>query len=192
MFKRIALLTLVALIALSACSSAPAAPVASTTAQDTYTSSALDTSYEGALAVRNQLALGTLQLDGTPNAITADQAKTLLTLWQALRATTQSGTSAQAEVNALLTQIEGALTAKQLAAIKDLKLTQTAFQQWAAANGITMGAGGGQPGSGQGLSPEARATRQASEGRTGSTGSSGGASTAAVTAVIAYLEKIAQ
>ena len=83
MFKRIALLTLVALIALSACSSAPAAPAASTTTQDTYTSTALDTSYEGALAVRNQLALGTLQLDGTPNAITADQAKTLLTLWQA-------------------------------------------------------------------------------------------------------------
>ncbi len=151
MFKRIALLTLVALIALSACSSAPAAPAASTTTQDTYTSSALDTSYEGALAVRNQLALGTLQLDGTPNAITADQAKTLLTLWQALRATTQSGASAQAEVNALLGQIEGALTAQQLAAIKDLKLTQTAFQQWAAANGIIMGAGGGQPGGGQGL-----------------------------------------
>lgn len=192
MFKRIALLTLVALIALSACSSAPAAPAASTTTQDTYTSTALDTSYEGALAVRNQLALGTLQLDSTANAITADQAKTLLTLWQALRATTQSGASAQAEVNTLLGQIEGALTAKQLTAIKDLKLTQTAFQQWAAANGITMGAGGGQPGSGQGLSPEARATRQAAEGRTGSTGSSSGASTAVVAAVIAYLEKIAQ
>jgi hypothetical protein len=192
MFKRIALLTLVALIALSACSSAPAAPAASTTTQDTYASSALDTSYEGALAVRNQLALGTLQLDGTANAITADQAKTLLTLWQALRATTQSGASAQAEVNALLTQIESALTAQQLTAIKDMKLTQTAFQQWAAANGIVMGAGGGQPGGGQGLSPEARATRQAAEGRTGSTGSSGGASTAAVTAVITYLEKIAQ
>ncbi len=191
MFKRIALLTLIVLIALSACSSAPT-PAAPTTTQDTYTSTALDTSYEGALAVRNQLALGTLQLDGTPNAITPEQATTLLTLWQALRGTTQSGSSAQAEVNALLGQIEGALTADQLAAIKDLKLTQTAFQQWATANGVTMGTGGGQPGSGQGLSPEARATRQAAEGRTGSTGSGGGASTAVVTAVIAYLEKAVQ
>ena len=190
MFKRIALLTLVALIALSACSSAPAAPAASTTTQDTYASSALDTSYEGALSVRNQLALGTLQLDGTANAITVDQAKTLLTLWQALRGTTQSGASAQAEVNALLTQIEGALTADQLAAIKDMKLTQAAFQQWAAANGITMGAGGGQPGGGQGLSPEARATRQAAEGRTGQSGA--GASTAVIGLVITYLEKMAQ
>jgi hypothetical protein len=192
MFKRITLLTLVALIALSACSSAPAAPAASTTAQDTYTSANLDTSYESALSARNQLALGMLQLDGTANAITPEQAKSLLTLWQALRGTTQSGASAQAEVSALLGQIEGALTAQQLAAIKDLKLTQTAFQQWAAANGVTMGAGGGQPGSGQGLSPEARATRQAAEGRTGSTGSSGGASTAVLTAVITYLETRAQ
>jgi hypothetical protein len=190
MFKHFALLTLVALIALSACSSAPAAPAAATTTQDTYTSANLDTSYEGALAVRNQLALGTLQLDGTANAITADQAKTLLTLWQALRGTTQSGASAQAEVSALLGQIESTLTADQIAAIKEMKLTQTNFQQWAAANGLTVGTGGGQPGSGQGLSPEARATRQAAEGRTGQSGS--GTSTAVINAVIAYLESITQ
>ena len=114
MFKRFALLALVALIALSACSSAPTpAPVTSTN-QDTYVSANLDTSYEGALSVRNQLALGTLQLDGTATAITATQAKTLLTLWQALRGTTHSGASAQAEVSALLGQIEGALTADHL------------------------------------------------------------------------------
>ena len=192
MFKRFTPIALVLIVALSACSSAPA-PAAPTTNQDTYTSTALDTSHEGALSARNQLALGTLQLDGTPNAIAPEQARTLLTLWQALRGTTQSGASAPAEVNALLGQIEGALTADQLAAIKTLKLTQTAFQQWATANGVTIGTGGGQPGSGQSLSPEARATRQAAEGRTGSTGSTGsggGASTAVVTAVIAYLEKI--
>jgi hypothetical protein len=191
MFKRFTLIALVLIVALSACSSAPA-PAAPTTNQDTYTSTALDTSHEGSLSIRNQLALGTLQLDGTPNAITPEQVRTLLTLWQALRGTTQSGASAPAEVNALLGQIEGVLTPDQLAAIRTLKLTQTGFQQWAAANGVTMGTGGGQPGSGQSLSPEARATRQAAEGRTGSTGSGGGASTAAVTAVIAYLETIAQ
>ena len=189
MFKRITLIALVALITLSACSGT-ATPAATTTNQDTYTSSNLDTSYEGALSARNQLALGALQLDGTANAITAAQAKMLLTLWQALRGTMQSGASASAEVNALLGQIEGTLTADQLKAIKNMKLTQTAFQQWATANGITLGAGGGQPGSGQGLSPEARATRQASEGRTGQSGA--GASTAIIESVIAYLQKIAQ
>ncbi|MBI5565485.1 MAG: hypothetical protein HY870_11340 [Chloroflexi bacterium] len=191
MFKRFTLLALVALIALSACSSTPAAPAPSaTTNQDTYVSANFDTSYEGALSARNQLALGALQLDGTANAITADQARTLLTLWQALRGTTQSGASAQAEVSALLSQIEGALTADQLAAIKALKLTQTSFQQWAAANGLTVATGSGQPGGGQGLSPEARATRQASEGRTGQSGS--GTSTAVISAVIAYLETLVQ
>ena len=190
MFKRFALLALVAVIALSACSSAPTPAPAATTNQDTYVSANLDTSYEGALSARNQLALGTLQLDGTAHAITAEQAKTLLTLWQALRGTMQSGASSPTEMNALLAQIEGTLTADQIAAIKALQLTQTTFQQWAAANGITMGTGGGQPGSGQGLSPEARATRQASEGRTGQSGS--GTSTAVINAVIAYLEKIAQ
>jgi hypothetical protein len=188
MFKHIPLLALIALIALSACSSAPATVPA--TNQDTYTSANLDSSYEGALSARNQLALGTLQLDGTPHAIAPEQAKTLLTLWQALRGTTQSGASAQAEVSALLRQIEGTLTADQLAAIKGLQLTQASFQQWAAVNGVTVGTGGGQPGSGQGLSPEARATRQAEQGRTGSTGS-GGTSTAVMNAVITYLESIA-
>jgi hypothetical protein len=71
-----------------------------------------------------------------------------------------------------------------------LKLTQTAFQQWVAANGITMGSDSGQPGSGSGLSPEARATRQASEGRTGQSGA--GTSTAVVGLVITYLEKMTQ
>jgi len=189
MFKRFALLALVAMIALSACSSAPT-PAPTTTNQDTYVSANLDTSYQGALSARNQLALGTLQLDGTANAITATQAKTLLTLWQALRGTMQSGASSSTEMNALLAQIEGTLTTDQLAAIKALQLTQTAFQQWASANGITMGSGSGQPGSGQGLSPEARATRQASEGRTGQSGS--GTSTAVISAVIAYLGNIAQ
>ena len=88
----------------------------------------------------------------------------------------------------MLGQIESAMTGEQLAAIGELKLVQTDIQEWATANGVTLGAGGGQPGSGQGLSPEAKATRQASEGRTA--GSSGGASTAIVEAVITYLESM--
>jgi hypothetical protein len=72
------------------------------------------------------------------------------------------------------------------------------MQEWAAANGITLGSGegtgtGGQGGGqGQSLSPEARATRQAEEGKTPSeTGSSNGASAALTRALIAHLEGIA-
>lgn len=177
-------------LALAACGgSATPAPASS---PDVYESPNLDFSYEGALAARNQLLLGTLALEGTPNAITPDQAAQLLPLWQALGSTTQSGAAAQAEVSALLTQIEEALTAEQLAAIKAMQLTQADLQEWAAANGVTLGSGSGsgQPGSGQGLSPEARATRQAEEGRTPGNGGNGAAA-AMLQAVITYLKSLA-
>jgi len=156
--------------------------------QDSYKSAHLDASYEGALSVRNQLILGALELDGAPNAVAPEQARTLLPLWQALKGATRSSASAQAEVNALLGQIEGAMKAEQLAAIRAMRLTQTSMQTWAAARGITMGSGGGQTGSGQGLSPEARAARQAAAGRAGDTSGNNGASEALLDAIIVYLQ----
>jgi hypothetical protein len=173
---------------LSACSSA-AAPT-TTGGSDSYSSPNLDTSYEGAMSVRNQLALGTLQLNGTEKAITAEQAAELVPLWQALRSTGKTGEAASEEVNALLGQIEGTLTTDQLAAIRDLQLLQSDIQDWAKANGLTVGAGGGQPGAGAGLSPEARATRQAEEGRTSSGNSGSSVSSALIDAVISYLESL--
>lgn len=191
--KRLTLitLTLAAGLSLAACSAAGGTPAPLVVNSEAYVSANLDTSYEGALAARNQLALGTLNLAGTATAVTPDQAGALLPLWQALRATSQTGGSAQAEVNALLTQIEAGLTPDQLAAIKAQQLTQTDMQEWAKANGITLGTGGGQPGAGQSLSPEARATRQAAEGRTGTSGGSGGGtSTALMDAVNTYLSSL--
>jgi hypothetical protein len=153
---------------------------------EAYTSPILVTSYDGALPVRNQLALGTLQLRGTANEVTPEQAAQLVTLWQALRSTSKSGGAAQVEINALLGQIEESMTSDQLAAIGDLQLTQADIQAWAKANGLTLGTGSGQPGSGQSLSPEARATRQAEEGRSPESG--GGASVAIIDALVVYLE----
>lgn len=193
--KRLTLitLTLAAGLSLAACSAAgsTSAPAPLVVNSEAYVSANLDTSYEGALAARNQLALGTLNLAGTATAVTPDQAGALLPLWQALRATSQTGGSAQAEVNALLTQIEAGLTPDQLAAIKAQQLTQTDMQEWAKANGVTLGSSSGQPGAGQSLSPEARATRQAAEGRTGTSGGSGGGtSTALMDAVNTYLSSL--
>lgn len=185
---------LIALLAfaLAGCSGGQAQSAAANTAE-AYASQVLVTSYDGAIPVRNQLGLGTLALAGTTNEVTPEQAAALLPLWQALRGTTQSGGSAQAEVNALLEQIESAMSAGQLAAIAEMQLAQSDLQAWAKANGITLGAGSGQPGAGQGLSPEARATRQAAEGVTSGGGANGGgASTAILEAVISYLETLAQ
>ena len=173
---------------LTACS-APATPTPAA-AQVSAPETQLDTSYADALSARNQLALGTLNLIDTPKAVTREQATALLPLWQALRATNQSGGGSQTEVAALLAQIESTLTADQIAAIEAQTLTQADLQTWAQTNGVTLGTGAGtggngEPGSGQGLSPEARATRQAEQGRT--TGNTGGASTALIDAVTVYL-----
>lgn len=187
--KTKSILLIILALALAACSSA--APAAAP-AGESYVSATLDTSYDGALSARNQLALGTLNLAESDTAITPEQAETLLPLWQVLLNSQKSGTGADAETNAIMRSIEESLTAEQIAAIKAMQLTQTDLQDWATANGITLGSGTGTgqgQGQGQGMSPEARATRQAEEGRTpGST--SGGASTALVSAVIEYLDQL--
>jgi len=186
--KRILIFTLIlSALLIASCGADSATPVAG----DTYTSANLPADYENALPLRNQLAIGTTKLDGTVQAVTSEQAKQLLPLYQALRGTSTSGGASQEEISALLSQIESAMTVEQISAIRDMKLTFTDMQTWATENGITLGSGSGQPGSGMGLSPEARATKQAAEGMTGQTPGSGG-STAVLDAVINYLTKISQ
>src|SRR3990172_3495827 len=64
-------------------------------------SSTLSTSYTGALPVVSQLAAGTLSLECSDLAVSAEQAAALLPLWQAYRALSQSDTTAAAELEAL-------------------------------------------------------------------------------------------
>jgi hypothetical protein len=181
--KRILFLSLIFTLTLTACGSTQTssnpAPIT-----NSYISTNLPADYEGATSVRNQLALGIMALDNTPQVVSAEQAKTLILLWQAVRSIQGSG-SAQDEVSTLLKQIEDSLTAEQLSAIAAMKLTQADLQKWAAQNGVTFG--NGQPGSGQGMSPEAKATRQAEQGASG-----GGANTALVNGIITYLQSISQ
>jgi len=86
------------------------------------------------------------------------------------------------------------MTSEQVAAINAMKLTQVDLQTWAKENGLTVGSGTGlEQGSGQGsgMSPEARATRQAENGMTGTTqNNENGLSSAVTTALITYLESI--
>jgi hypothetical protein len=118
-------------------------------AGETYRSTALDTSYDNALNASTQLILGTIRLEETGNAVTPEQAKSLLPLWQSL----QGGVTVQAEVNAVLKQIEGTMTHDQLAAIAATQLTQEDLQSWMQEQGMGGGfagpGGGGMPGGGQ-------------------------------------------
>lgn len=153
-------------VALAGCGGGEATPAPDEDVGETYTSAVLDTSYDGALSVSNQLVLGTLELEETENAVTPEQAKSLLPLWQAL----QGGVTAQAEVNAVLKQIEGTMTQEQLQAISRLQLTGEDLQAWMQEHGVGPGPGG-FPGTGGGTSDEerqsARATRQAEAGGEG-------------------------
>lgn len=154
--------------------------------------------YEGVLSSRLLLAFGSLKLAESENPISVDQAPQMLMLWQALDNLTQSGISAEAEVAALTSQIEGLFTSEQISAINAMALTQVDLQTWAQTNGITTGSGtstgmgtGQGSGSGSGLSPEEKATKQAENSLTGTASSGeGGLSSAVTEALISYLEGI--
>ena len=73
----------------------------------------------------NMLLVGTLKLEDTEQAISADEAKQLLPLWQAYRSLSTSQTAAEAEVKALLNQIQSSMTSDQVQAIKAMNLTST-------------------------------------------------------------------
>lgn len=138
-------LTVLALI-LAACgrATAPAAPVAApfvsnnevapTPSFATY----LKIDYADATSLRNQLALGTLKLEGTANAVTAEQAKALLPLWQAVVALSGTTTTAEAELTAVQNQIAEALQPAQLQAIGALQLTTAQLNAFYAEKGIVM------------------------------------------------------
>ncbi|MBN2001890.1 MAG: hypothetical protein JXA21_00930 [Anaerolineae bacterium] len=81
----------------------------------------------------NRLAFGTLALEGTGNAVTAEQAKDLLPLWQMI----QSGSlKSDAENEAVVKQIENQMTEAQIAAMEGLTFED--MRAWMEEQGIEM------------------------------------------------------
>ena len=161
---RITLVLVLVVTALAGCGGSQATPASepvSIGGSEAYASAVLDASYSGALDVGSQLALGTIRLEETENGVTPQQATALLPLWQAL----QGGVTAQAEVNAVLKQVEGTMTQEQLEAVAAMQLTQEDLRAWMQEQGLGMG-GGFFSGAGGDMSEEereaARATAQAS------------------------------
>ena len=76
------------------------------------------------LSTESKLVVGTFKLDGTDQAVTKNQAKQLVILWQVYQEISQSDTAAQEEVDGLLKQIEGTMTDAQMQAINGLSLSQ--------------------------------------------------------------------
>jgi len=83
--------------------------------------------YTDALSPQSQLALGTLQLEETDLALDETVAAELLPLWQALQSLSNSEVTAEAELNAVVNQIQDGMAVEQIQAIADMKLTEESF-----------------------------------------------------------------
>jgi len=92
------------------------------------------------------LLIGTLKLQGTSNAVNATQAAALVPLWQAYAQLTGSNTAAQAEIDAVVTQIQQTLTPAQVQAITAMKLTRQDMFTEMSSLGLTNGGASGTPG----------------------------------------------
>ena len=109
------------------------------------------------MSMAMKLALGTLLLEKNGVAISADQAAELLFLWKAARSLGESETTAEAEMQALIIQIQNTYTAEQQAAFDSMQLSGPALGEVFKELGLEVRQGGGFGN----MSPEMRATMQA-------------------------------
>jgi PBP1b-binding outer membrane lipoprotein LpoB len=126
-----------------------------TAVQTTTSDVNLTENFDDALTIQAQLALGTVQLDDTNLAVDESQAATLLPLWQALQTLSQSDTTAEVELQAVVNQIEGSMKAEQINAIAAMQLTEASMTELAESGDLALGRGfgggnGEQRGAGQG------------------------------------------
>ena len=128
-------------LSLTACGSANASSAG------TANPDRLNTNYDKALPVETQLVLGTLKLEGTPQAVDPAMAAQLIPLYTLLQQLTGSGSAAQAEIDAVLEQIQSTMTADQIHAIAAMKLTQSAMAEYFGGAGRFSASGTRTPGS---------------------------------------------
>jgi hypothetical protein len=145
MIKKSAFVSLLLALVLTACGAASSG-----------TQPAASTQQERSLPIQEQILIGTFKLDGTAQAVTAQQAAKLIPLWQVYKDLSGSDTAAQEEIDGLVQQIQDTMTPEQMKAISDMHLTRqdifTAMQE----QGINFDGPGGQN-----ISPEQIATLQA-------------------------------
>jgi hypothetical protein len=76
------------------------------------------------LPAQTELILGTINLEETENAVTAEQAKELLPMFYVLQDLNESDTAAQEEIDGLTNQIQQTLTDEQVQAIDAMSLSR--------------------------------------------------------------------
>lgn len=112
------------------------------------------------MTLPEKLAIGTLKLEGTDLKVDAKEAAELLPLWKAVNTLRASQTISTKEMDALYSQIEGAMTPDQVKEIEGMSLTGEDIQQMMADLGVNFGPGQmgganqGSSGSGTSQRPE--------------------------------------
>jgi len=81
--------------------------------------------------------IGIIKLEGTESAIDSETAVNLLPLFKALKALSTNSNTSVAEMTALNNQIKNSLTADQLTAIENLKITSADVAKLMKENGLT-------------------------------------------------------
>jgi hypothetical protein len=117
MNKTTLLLLLIFTLAMTACSGNRSNGASPAFGAQTATSS-------GGLSTALQVAIGTIKLDNTEDAVTAVQAQELLPLWETLKVLESSDTAATQEKDALIEQIQETMSSKQTQAIAAMNLTR--------------------------------------------------------------------
>jgi len=187
---RIALLTLLAVSLVYACT--PTVEATPISLASTY----LSIEYSDATNIRSQLAYGTLKLADTPNALTPEQARTLIPLWQAVISLSGDTTTASEELTAVQDQITAAMTEDQLQAIAGMQITNSGLNEFYAQYGITLPTPvpgvTKVPGSGSGKTEEEKIAAQATAAASGQiTGTGQSAKTLLFQKTIEYLIVVA-
>jgi len=129
------LLVILSALGMTACGSASNATGTGSAPMDDPSAMKLPASME--------LVLGSFELEGSDQAITPEQAADLLPLWQVYQSLGESDSAAQAEIEALLEQIQETMTPEQMSAIQAMQLTREDMRAIMEEQGITMGGGPG-------------------------------------------------
>jgi hypothetical protein len=126
------------------------------------------------LPLASALAVGTIKLDTTAQAVTPDEANKLIPLWQGLQSLMSSDTAAKAEVEGVINQIQSTMTTQQVSAIKAMNLKgsdeASVFQQ----GGFAFGGPNAQGTPPADATPGAHQSRRDFRGRFGGGGDGGG------------------
>ena len=154
--KKASLLTTMFLLlfALTACGSTTSSVGSGSPSTNSFRNSPNST---GPLKSEAKLALGTIKLEDTKQAVDPKMAANLVPLWQLLYQLDSSTSAAPQEVTAVVDQIKATMTPVQINTINSMSLTQadvfTVFQGQANGSGGPTGSGttGGNRGGGGGF-----------------------------------------